>query len=70
MPIQLDTVFGWANDLDHAVKWYSRAPRPSDDDLVTPEWVIEHLVQHEAEHRGQIWEARVVAEAFKPFESP
>lgn len=44
-------------------------PRPSDDDLVTPEWVIEHLVQHEAEHRGQIWEARVAAEASKPLES-
>ena len=30
---------------------------------VTPEWVVEHLAQHEAEHRGQIWEARVTAEA-------
>lgn len=29
---------------------------------VTPEWVIEHLAQHEAEHRGQIWEARVAGE--------
>ena len=40
-----------------------RTLRPSDDDMVTPEWVVEHLSQHEAEHRGQIWEARVTAEA-------
>jgi uncharacterized damage-inducible protein DinB len=39
-----------------------RKPRPSGDELVTPEWVVEHLSQHEAEHRGQIWEARVAAE--------
>jgi uncharacterized damage-inducible protein DinB len=36
--------------------------RPSGDDMVTPEWIVEHLSQHEAEHRGQIWEARVAAE--------
>jgi len=36
-----------------------RTLRPSGDNQVTPEWVIEHLAQHEAEHRGQIWEARV-----------
>ena len=39
-----------------------RTLRPSGDDMVTPEWVVEHLVQHEAEHRGQIWEARLAAE--------
>lgn len=39
-----------------------RTQRPSGEDLVTPEWVVEHLVQHEAEHRGQIWEARVAGE--------
>jgi hypothetical protein len=33
-----------------------RTLRPSGDDLVTSEWVIEHLAQHEAEHHGQIWE--------------
>lgn len=40
-----------------------RTLRPTGDDQVTPEWVVEHLAQHEAEHRGQIWEARVAAEA-------
>lgn len=30
---------------------------------VTPEWVIHHLCQHEAEHRGQIMEARRLAES-------
>jgi uncharacterized damage-inducible protein DinB len=29
---------------------------------VTPEWVVHHLMQHEAEHRGQIGELRVAAE--------
>lgn len=36
--------------------------RPTEDDPTTAEWVVEHLAQHEAEHRGQIWEARVAAE--------
>ena len=29
---------------------------------VTPEWVLHHLIQHEAEHRGQILERRAEAE--------
>jgi uncharacterized damage-inducible protein DinB len=29
---------------------------------VTPEWVLHHLMQHEAEHRGQIMEVRTLAE--------
>lgn len=29
---------------------------------VTPQWVLHHLCQHEAEHRGQILEARRLAE--------
>jgi uncharacterized damage-inducible protein DinB len=33
-----------------------RRPRTFDDYVVTPEWVIHHLMQHEAEHRGQIGE--------------
>jgi uncharacterized damage-inducible protein DinB len=28
----------------------------------TPEWVLHHLMQHEAEHRGQIGELRRWAE--------
>lgn len=40
-----------------------RTPRTVDGDPTTPEWIMEHLAQHEAEHRGQIWEARVAAEA-------
>jgi uncharacterized damage-inducible protein DinB len=28
----------------------------------TPEWVLHHLMQHEAEHRGQIGELRLMAE--------
>ena len=31
-----------------------RRPRRVDDYTVTPEWVVHHLMQHEAEHRGQI----------------
>jgi len=30
---------------------------------VTPQWVLHHLLQHEAEHRGQIGELRGGAEA-------
>ncbi|MGH8946849.1 MAG: DinB family protein [Acidimicrobiia bacterium] len=40
-----------------------RAPRPSGDIAVTPEWVLMHLARHESEHRGQIWVARVAVEA-------
>jgi uncharacterized damage-inducible protein DinB len=29
---------------------------------VSPEWVLHHLMQHEAEHRSQIWALRSVAE--------
>jgi uncharacterized damage-inducible protein DinB len=31
-----------------------RRPRQGPSYTVTPEWVIHHLTQHEAEHRGQI----------------
>jgi len=39
-----------------------RTPGPSESNELTPEWIVEHLAQHEAEHRGQIWEARTAAE--------
>lgn len=31
-----------------------RRPRTSEQREVSPEWVLHHLLQHEAEHRGQI----------------
>ncbi len=31
-----------------------RRSRSVEDHIVSPEWVIHHLIQHEAEHRGQI----------------
>ncbi len=30
---------------------------------VTPEWVLHHLIQHEAEHRGHIQTLRVLLRA-------
>ena len=39
-----------------------RRPRKLERYEVTPEWVIHHLMQHEAEHRGQIGEIRLVVE--------
>jgi hypothetical protein len=33
---------------------------------VTPEWVLHHLIQHEAEHRGHIGLLRVRAEGGSP----
>lgn len=38
-----------------------RASRNFPDYDVTPEWVVHHLIQHEAEHRGQILEIRASA---------
>lgn len=39
-----------------------RRIRHLDDYDVTPEWVLHHLMQHEAEHRGEIGAMRVAAE--------
>jgi uncharacterized damage-inducible protein DinB len=36
-----------------------RRPRRLPDYTVTPEWALHHLMQHEAEHRGQIMELRL-----------
>jgi hypothetical protein len=37
-------------------KW--RRPRRIENDTITPEWAIHHLMQHEAEHRGELMELR------------
>jgi uncharacterized damage-inducible protein DinB len=39
-----------------------RRPRQLEAYIITPEWVLHHLMQHEAEHRGQIGELRLRAE--------
>ena len=39
-----------------------RRPRHLEQYDVTPEWVLHHLIQHEAEHRGQIMTLRTQAE--------
>jgi uncharacterized damage-inducible protein DinB len=39
-----------------------RRPRSLDQYDVTPEWVLHHLMQHEAEHRGQLGTIRARAE--------
>jgi uncharacterized damage-inducible protein DinB len=41
---------------------FRRVRRLPDYD-VTPEWVLHHLLQHEAEHRGEIMLVRALAEA-------
>lgn len=39
-----------------------RRPRSLPTYDATPEWVLHHLTQHDAEHRGQIGELRLAAE--------
>lgn len=39
-----------------------RRPRHLERYDVTPEWVIHHLIQHEAEHRGEMAMVRAMAE--------
>ncbi len=39
-----------------------RRPRSFPEYDVTPEWVLHHLMQHEAEHRGQIADLRMAAQ--------
>lgn len=41
-------------------------PRQSESGVSTPQWVIHHLKQHEAEHRGQIQMIRKVLEGRAP----
>lgn len=39
-----------------------RRPRHLEQYDVTPQWVLHHLIQHEAQHRGQILDLRAEAE--------
>jgi uncharacterized damage-inducible protein DinB len=39
-----------------------RRPRSLEQYAVTPEWVLHHVIQHEAEHRGQLGTIRARAE--------
>jgi uncharacterized damage-inducible protein DinB len=39
-----------------------RRPRHLEQYDVTPQWVLHHLIQHEAEHRGQMLDRRAEAE--------
>ncbi|MBZ0299768.1 MAG: hypothetical protein K8J31_08515 [Anaerolineae bacterium] len=39
-----------------------RRPRMLDDYDVTPEWVLHHLMQHEAGHRDELEALRMLAE--------
>lgn len=59
----LQTVRGWLlatfQQLDSAD---FRRPRALPAYDVTPQWVLHHLLQHEAEHRGQLRELRTAAE--------
>jgi uncharacterized damage-inducible protein DinB len=43
-----------------------RRPRFVEQYEVTPEWIFHHLMQHEAEHRGQIGDLRLRAEQLEP----
>lgn len=38
-------------------------PNSSEKSVVSPSWVLHHLIQHESEHRGHIQELRISAEA-------
>jgi len=40
-----------------------RREREMDDYFVTPEWVLHHMSQHEAEHRGEIMMLHTLAKA-------
>jgi uncharacterized damage-inducible protein DinB len=56
---RLDRVRGWLLDSFRAIDREDfRRLRHFDQYSVTPEWVLHHLIQHEAEHRGQILQLR------------
>jgi uncharacterized damage-inducible protein DinB len=43
-----------------------RRPRALPGYTITPEWTLHHVMQHEAEHRGQIMTLRDFAEPARP----
>lgn len=47
-----------------------RRPRDLPDYEVTPEWVLHHLLQHEAQHRGEIGMLRMLAGHADPRSFP
>jgi uncharacterized damage-inducible protein DinB len=60
---RLDTVRRYFLDVFRGMTLAEfRRVRHLPDYDVTPEWVIHHLMQHEAEHRGQIGELRLLVE--------
>ena len=59
----LETVRGWLLDVFQQMDLLEfRRVRSLPDYDVTPEWVLYHLMQHEAEHRSQIGALRARAE--------
>jgi uncharacterized damage-inducible protein DinB len=44
--------------LSHMTLDEWRRPRRIENYTITPEWAIHHLMQHEAEHRGELMELR------------
>jgi uncharacterized damage-inducible protein DinB len=51
------------NTFHHLTLDDFRRPRVLEKYDVTPEWVLHHLGQHEAEHRGEMLTVRAMAEA-------
>jgi uncharacterized damage-inducible protein DinB len=73
VPVREPDLDGHLRRMDAARAIFLRESRNLDrDDMrrvrhlsdydVTPEWVMHHLAQHEAEHRGQLMEIRQLAE--------
>lgn len=61
---RLDMVRGWLLDAFRSIDLDEfRRLRHLEPYSVTPEWVLHHLIQHEAEHRGQILQLRERARA-------
>lgn len=65
--LRLDTGRGLLlNTLRTLTPTEFRRVRPVESYDITPEWALHHLMQHEAEHRGEIMALRQRAEAATP----